>query len=151
VQTLDLTVLRAKESTAFHFWPNYAPEWLEHFCALKGGPTQNKMHEAILQRIIPKQCFAVLTVASQVVACGLAVLEGGYVGLFDLITAENQRRQGYGQALVFNLLQWAKSNGATKAYLQVETNNAPALKLYAKVGFSELYQYWYRVQPQVSV
>jgi hypothetical protein len=26
-------------------------------------------------------------------------------------------------------------------------DNGPALRLYSKVGFREVYQYWYRVKP----
>ena len=54
---------------------------------------------------------------------------------------------GYGEQLVRNLLMWGKQQGARAAYLQVMLNNAPALRLYAKIGFLEEYQYWYRVRP----
>jgi ribosomal protein S18 acetylase RimI-like enzyme len=29
--------------------------------------------------------------------------------------------------------------------LQVEKRNAPAIRLYTRFGFQEIYQYWYRV------
>jgi ribosomal protein S18 acetylase RimI-like enzyme len=47
---------------------------------------------------------------------------------------------------MYGLLSWAKQQGAQKTYLQVMLNNAPALRLYEKLGFKEAYQYWYRLK-----
>jgi GNAT superfamily N-acetyltransferase len=147
VQTLNLNSLRPQENHTFHFWPEFSTEWLAHFTHLKGSaPAQAETHQTILSNILPEKCFAILSNLNQVVACGLAVLEGEYAGLFDIITAQSQRRKGLGHELVLNILHWAKENGAKKAYLQVETDNKPALNLYAKLGFEEVYRYWYRVK-----
>ncbi|NJL19947.1 MAG: GNAT family N-acetyltransferase [Leptolyngbyaceae cyanobacterium SM1_3_5] len=80
------------------------------------------------------------------IAVGLAVLESKDVGLFEIVTREIHRRQGRGRSIVLGLLSWAKQQGATTAYLQVVADNLPALKLYEKLGFTELYQYFYRIQ-----
>jgi ribosomal protein S18 acetylase RimI-like enzyme len=153
VQTLNLDSLRPQENHTFHFWSEFSTEWLEHFTRLKGSapaqagaPAQTETHQTILSNILPEKCFAILSNLNQVVTCGLGVLEGEHVGLFDIITAQSQRRKGLGQKLVLNILHWAKENGAKQAYLQVETNNEPALNLYAKLGFEEVYRYWYRVK-----
>jgi GNAT superfamily N-acetyltransferase len=79
------------------------------------------------------------------VAYGLAVAERGMVGLFDLVTVPDKRRQGYGRRLMSALLQWGKTQGATTAYLQVTTVNHPAIALYEALGFREAYRYHYRV------
>jgi N-acetylglutamate synthase len=55
------------------------------------------------------------------------------------------RRRGYGHALVRGMLGWAAERGARHAYLQVVAANTPARRLYAGLGFREVYRYWYRI------
>jgi GNAT superfamily N-acetyltransferase len=119
---------------------------MQLFCHLSEAPMSNhQTHKEILQAI-PSRCFlASLRDANSVVACGVGVLELPYVGLFDLVTAPSQRNKGYGAKLVSSLLHWAQENGAMAAYLQVVSSNAPARHLYTKLGFRDVYQYWYRV------
>jgi ribosomal protein S18 acetylase RimI-like enzyme len=76
----------------------------------------------------------------------MAVAERGYVGLFDINTAPQWRRKGIGTQLVRTLLSWGKDHGASRAYLQVMKDNEAALALYASLGFTEAYAYWYRVK-----
>jgi len=76
----------------------------------------------------------------------MAVLQGEYVGLFDIVTDKDFRRRGYDRRLVSGLLQWAKENGARRAYLQVTLDNEAALSLYSGLGFIEAYRYWYRIK-----
>jgi len=144
VQTLNLATLPTQEVEGFQFSPEFSPGWLDQFERLH-GVDRNPAHQSILQNIVPATCFATLSRNSQVVACGLGVLESESVGLYDIITETNQRRKGFGCELILNILHWAKQCGATQAYLSVEKENDPALKLYAKLGFDEIYEYWYRV------
>ncbi|MNI92842.1 hypothetical protein D3C73_1506920 [compost metagenome] len=48
--------------------------------------------------------------------------------------------------MVLNLLRWGEANGATDSYLAVVANNGPARSLYSKIGFTEVYSHWYRIQ-----
>jgi GNAT superfamily N-acetyltransferase len=144
VQALNLKTLTSHEVEGFQFSTAFSPEWLSHFGRLH-GVNQNPAHQAILQNIVPTTCYATLSRNKQIVACGLGVLEGDSVGLYDIITEANQRRKRFGHALILNMLHWAKQCGATQAYLSVEKENDPALNLYAKLGFTEIYEYWYRV------
>ncbi|HYN87291.1 MAG TPA: GNAT family N-acetyltransferase [Ardenticatenaceae bacterium] len=123
-------------------------EWLETFGRLHGAQVeQQHVHRAILDLIPARRLLAALIVDGIAVACGLGVLEADCFGLFDLVTGPVHRRKGYGTALVSAMLQWAEGQGASLAYLQVMATNEPAQQLYAKLGFRELYQYWYRVRP----
>lgn len=122
--------------------------WLDLFCCFSGSSLdQHQTHREILQAIAPRRLLASLAADGQPVACGLGVLEDNVLGLFDLVTAPQQRRRGYGTGLVSDMLDWARQNGATQAYLQVVSDNEPARRLYARLGFEELYRYWYRVPP----
>lgn len=122
-------------------------EWLNQFCILNNQNETNKATmKQMLSLIIPKTCFISLYDNDTVVACGLGVLERGYLGIFDIVTDLHYRNRGFGEQLMLNLLKWGKENGAEYAYLQVMLNNGPALRLYSKLGFQESYQYWYRVK-----
>lgn len=121
-------------------------DWLDLFYRFSESAVQkHQTHKEILQAIPSKRFPASLLDSGQPLACGLGVLENGYFGLFDLITDPQQRNKGYGTKLVSSLLRWAQENGALHAYLQVVSGNAPARRLYAKLGFQEVYQYWYRI------
>lgn len=121
--------------------------WLEGFAAANGVAAHHRaLHRHMLQSIAHPTAFALQHDAhGQPVGFGLAVLERGAVGLYDLAVAPAHRGGGRGRALVQALLHWAAEAGATSAYLQVRAQNTPALQLYESMGFATAYGYHYRV------
>jgi ribosomal protein S18 acetylase RimI-like enzyme len=102
----------------------------------------------LLNRIHPLKGMFVTEDAGKPVAAALCVQDGMMAGLFDVGTASESRRHGHARAIVASALKWARKNGARTAWLQVETDNAPALALYEGFGFTELYRYQYRESPE---
>ncbi|MCP4424576.1 MAG: GNAT family N-acetyltransferase [Chloroflexi bacterium] len=149
VQTLDLSFCFAQSSPRAYILPGRSgmDSWLGSFHWLSGSNphrADDETHRQMLNNIVGEKCFMVLMVEGAVVACGLAVADNGYAGIFDLIVAEEHRREGYGSELMDSLLDWAVNEHAFYAYLQVMVSNKPAINLYAKLKFTELYRYWYR-------
>lgn len=122
--------------------------WLKIFHALNPGRRDVETHEAILRRIVGSLCPMVLSAGGSIVACGLSVLQGEYLGLFDIVTRDSDRRKGFGREMTESLLAWGQSQDASYAYLQVMLSNTAAQALYRQLGFGERYQYWYRVPQQ---
>ena len=147
VQTVGLEVSDLQVPSTAELQESLSDDWLWNFCAMSAisDAHRNTLRE-ILINIIPRHCFVALTSNGRVVACGLGVLQSGYIGLFDIVTDPDFRRRGFGQQVISSILAWGKENQAKTAYLQVMLNNPPALQLYAKLGFREQYQYWYRIQ-----
>lgn len=121
--------------------------WLDSYAALSGADGPPPPLRKILEAIRSEHLLGVLRAGApaRTVACGIGVLDDGLVGLFDLVTAPDVRRRGYGAELVRALLRWGAGRGAERAYLQVERTNRAAWGLYAKLGFEWVYDYWYRV------
>jgi ribosomal protein S18 acetylase RimI-like enzyme len=127
-------------------------EWLPAYCKLSHISGRRELTLAqLLHNIVPALYLASIRHQGQVVACGMGVLQGQFVGLFDIVTDAYFRRQGFGKQLVLNILAWGKRNGAHMAYLQVMLNNEPALCLYSGLGFKEIYTYWYRIKHQAAL
>ena len=103
----------------------------------------------LLQSIAWPAAFASLHVGGgvggEVVGFGLAVVERGCVGLYDIVIAPAMRGRGLGRALVCGLLHWGRTQGAQWAELQVRTPNRVARGLYESLGFQALYGYHYRL------
>ena len=147
VQMLELEHVSLGPTAEVELKQELSTDWLAAFCDLSGvAPVHSQTLQRILSLISPEHCFAAIKQDQRIVACGLGVLQSGYIGLFDNVTDRDFRRRGYGRQIVENLLAWGRQNQAHHGYLQVMLNNAPALQLYANIGFVEQYQYWYRVR-----
>lgn len=121
-------------------------DWLPIYCQLSDRYSElQQVHHKLLERISSPVIYAALYQNNACVACGLGVLEHEVFGLFDIVTDPEQRRKGYGTQLVTSMLHWGQQQGAQYAYLQVVATNRTAQHLYAKLGFQERYQYWYRL------
>ena len=123
-------------------------QWLTVYCHLTGiGEPASSLHQLILSAIAGDCAFVVIRDEDEPVACGLGVLEHDLLGLFDIYTHPEKRRAGLGRQIVTGLLGWGQQRGASQAYLQVVTENTAAHRLYAKLGFVQSHDYWYRVAP----
>jgi ribosomal protein S18 acetylase RimI-like enzyme len=69
------------------------------------------------------------------------------VGLYDIHTHPQARRQGLASALCERLLMLSASEGAAIAYLQVGMDNTLARRIYQRLGFADGYAYHYRAAP----
>ncbi len=116
------------------------PEWLSTWARCEPGRDVAAHARTVFPLLAGRATFARLGEA----AVGIAVDHGGIVGLFCLAVDPARRRSGLGTTLVRALLAGAD---ADTAYLQVEESNAPAIALYARLGFTEAYRYCHRVAP----
>lgn len=79
----------------------------------------------------------------KVQAVTLCVRDGNLAGLQQVAVRPELRGQGIGSAITSAALRWAKLRGALTGWLQVEATNNPAIGLYEKLGFREVYRYRY--------
>jgi N-acetylglutamate synthase len=59
-----------------------------------------------------------------------------WAGLAAVRVAEHERRRGHARDLCSALLAWAAGRGATRAYVQVLSDNVAAANLYRSMGFT---------------
>lgn len=148
VQLADLSALTDRPDPSVTIQPTLTDDWLAAFHAVGGADPRHRPTIATLLASIPAAtAYASLHVDGRPAAVGLGVAEREYVGLFDIVTAAPMRGRGLGERTVRALLAWGRAGGARLGHLAVMGDNAPARRLYAKVGFRESYRYWYRVRP----
>ena len=142
----DLSGARAPDGILARAEPS--AEWTDSVVAFRAfSPSDAQTLHQILSAIALPCRYVVSADDHGVAACALAVLEAEWVGLYDIVTRPDARRRGHASRVVSSLLAWGRDNGASSAYLQVMTDNAPALALYARFGFREAYRYVYHTRP----
>jgi N-acetylglutamate synthase len=100
----------------------------------------------ILARIGDRGGFALVRSGHGPLAAGLGVVDREWLGIFAMLTVPEARRRGAARAILGALTRWGANRGATRAYLQVERDNAPARALYQALGFVRAYDYHYRTK-----
>lgn len=152
VRILDLSEMEEPETNNVTIHTEISNTWLEVVSSLNN---LTKAHTEITRKLLSssylKKGFFTLYEDSIPVACGVGVIEQDYVGLYDIVTDHKYRNRGYGRELVLHILKWAKANGARHSYLQVLHSNEPANRLYERLGYREIYTYWYRRKKRVGL
>ena len=119
--------------------------WVDAVGELRASPAEHRAgHLARLEGMPLAMRAVALEREGRVVATGLTIVEDNCAGLFDIVTREDERRRGHARTVVASLLKAAHALGARHAYLQVDSANEPARRLYRDFGFEESYRYWYR-------
>lgn len=137
VQTANLAALGAVNTPQVQISETWNDTWFTEYCRMNQTNTTNwDTLKKLLQLIVPKTGFAVITDADGIRACGLGVVQNNFIGLYDIVVDAGARRRGFGKQIVSALMAWGKQHGAGTAYLQVLANNAPALQLYAQLALS---------------
>ena len=70
---------------------------------------------------------------------GLAgVLISDDIEIISVCVLKNMRGRGYGKMLLSHIVSFAKSKGKNRVLLEVNKNNASAIRLYEKFGFKKI-------------
>ncbi|MEV4922410.1 GNAT family N-acetyltransferase [Streptomyces roseoverticillatus] len=78
------------------------------------------------------------------VAVGRCVVDGRWAGFSAVSVHPDHRRRGLATQVMARLAEQALGEGASAAYLQVETDNGAAAALYDELGFTTHHAYHYR-------
>ena len=116
------------------------------FTATAGDPQDGRERLEALGRIPAPARFARLDIDGAPAAIGATAIGGGFAGIFGMRTSPDHRRKGLARRILRGLLAEAAEQGAARAWLQVEADNAPAIALYAAEGFAPAYRYRYWVR-----
>ena len=122
------------------------PAWLAIYADAEGASEKSlQTRRAIMAAVTDNGCCVVAyDDAGRAVAVGSAVAAEGYMGVFNVTTVPASRRRGAALAVMGALAGWGATQQVDQIYLQVMANNAPALALYARLGFATCYHYHYR-------
>ncbi|CAL9583360.1 GNAT family N-acetyltransferase [Streptomyces sp. enrichment culture] len=83
-------------------------------------------------------------------AIGRCVVDGRWASFAAVEVDPAQRRRGLATAVLAALARRALDEGASAAWLQVETDNAGARALYARMGFSAHHAYHHYREPRTT-
>ncbi len=111
--------------------------WLDTWAKAEGRDDQAAHRSTVFALMADRARF--LYLPGQ--AAGIAVDGGELTGLFCLAVMPDRRGRGLGTELA------RAAVGGERTYLQVMASNAPARALYSRLGFTVLYRYHHRLEP----
>lgn len=122
--------------------------WLDAYLALSPLPPQRAATlRRMLDLIVPEARFGWLHQDGRPLAAAFVVVQGGLMGMYDVVTAPQARRRGLMRSLLGSLTRWAVAQAdARTGALFVVADNTPAVTLYEGLGYRELYRYHYRIK-----
>lgn len=120
-------------------------DWLAVLSATSKPGTDVRHETRHHRRVDSPQAYVTVLAGGEPVGIGRAVAEGGWTGVFTMVTTPEARRRGVARLVLSAIAGWAVTHDADRLYLQVEQSNDAACRLYEAAGFRPLATYHYRV------
>ena len=121
--------------------------WLAGY-RYRGAPLPSVAYDVLVRADAP--VFAAVRAApppAPPAAVARGVVAEDWLCVTAVTVDDRHRRRGLGTAVMAALGAWARGRGASSCLLQVAADNAPALALYERLGFTEHHRYHYRLGP----
>ncbi len=126
-------------------------QWFAAMAALQRHTSKDAgRYRRIVGHLAVPAAFAALADNGGVAALAYGAIHDGLICYESVVTDPSRQRRGYARRIIATLAAWAADQGAIGACLEVEAANAPARALYDALGFTELYRYHYRREPQAG-
>ncbi|MFX1378525.1 MAG: GNAT family N-acetyltransferase [Promethearchaeota archaeon] len=106
---------------------------------------QNVLEKLSNRIIIPQKRVIIAKYKNKVIGTLTAILDPhGFLYIVDVLVHPEFRRQKLATSMFFIIMnKWGIKSEVNAIWLQVETENKEAMKLYAKLGFKKAYSYYY--------
>jgi ribosomal protein S18 acetylase RimI-like enzyme len=137
----------APPRTAVDLAPEPDAAWLTGY-RYRGTPLPAVARDVLVSA--PDPVFAAIRCDPEpapLAAVARGVVVDGWLVVTAVTVDETYRRQGLATAVMAALGAWARGRGGHSCLLQVAADNAPALALYERLGFTEHHRYHYRLGP----
>ncbi|MEU7930470.1 GNAT family N-acetyltransferase [Micromonospora echinofusca] len=121
-------------------------DWLTVAAGRKGGLPDAAGH---VLTAVDQVRFAHVYADGALLAIGRGTVTGPgrWLGLSLIEVLPEARRQGLAGRIIRALVDWGAAAGASRAFLQVEQRNTPAVALYRSLGFTTHHTYLTRTPP----
>ena len=111
------------------------PEWYRIY--LEGlSESRRQVAPQLVERVPAPRMFFSGIRDGEVIASGLSALDGPVASVQCMATLASARRTGAAGAVLSAIEAWARHGGAHRLYLQADAENAAAVGLYKRVGFT---------------
>ena len=139
---LDVLVGEVPGMTAFTLWPPLAVQR-----AMWEADGITPARQAAMARVAGPHVALLGRAEDRAAGTGFCAVHGPVAGLHALLVAPAMRGAGLGERMLRRAAIWAQGQGARVMMLAVTRENAPALRLYNRMGFRETAGYAYFFAP----
>jgi len=152
LQATDIGAARQSARTFLTAKPE--PAWINGVTAAQGREgREREVYARIVGLLTVPTAFAVTrNTAGEACSWAFGAITAHGLCIESVATRPDQRGRGFAGETVSALMAWGASRGAGAAFLQVQTDNHAAVRVYERLGFDrELYRYHYRTLTVLAV
>ena len=145
----DLVEAEAAPDPDVALAPRPTAEWLAAMAAMQShGAEARTAYRRIVASVAAPAAFASLRCDGEWAALAYGAISDGLLCLQSAIVDVRYRGRGHARRMLGALVAWGAGAGAQGVCLQVDASNAPAHRLYGRLGLARtLYRYHYRPAP----